>query len=156
MTFFLFLCNCIPVFTIGAALTAMYDVVFRMDTGRETTGAAACFRSFRKYFKDLTPIWILFLLLLSIGCGNAVIFSGWDNLLGRILSIFSLVILCNTIVILGYTLLPAEPFQNAKRDTQKKRAAPEHRQSPQNPVNLREPLFFLYVDRNGDGVITDQ
>ena len=31
----LFLCTCIPVFTIGAALTALYDVVFRMDTDRE-------------------------------------------------------------------------------------------------------------------------
>ena len=28
----LFLCTSIPIFTIGAALTAMYDVVFRMDT----------------------------------------------------------------------------------------------------------------------------
>ena len=27
----------LPVFTIGAALTALYDVVFRMDTQREKT-----------------------------------------------------------------------------------------------------------------------
>lgn len=115
----LFLCSCIPIFTIGAALTAMYDVVFRMDTNRETKVADVYFRSFRENFRDSTPLGILFLALIGTGCGNAVIFSGWGSVLGTILSVFSLVILCNTILILGYTFPLLSQFQNTKCNTLK-------------------------------------
>ena len=42
----LFLCTCIPIFTIGAALTALYDVVFRMDSEREGQIVSTYFRAF--------------------------------------------------------------------------------------------------------------
>ena len=48
----LFLCTCIPVFTIGAALTALYDVVFRMDTEREGKLVSAYFRAFTANFRQ--------------------------------------------------------------------------------------------------------
>ena len=47
----LFLCTCIPIFTIGSALTALYDVVFRLDTDGEGKIAATYFRAFRANFR---------------------------------------------------------------------------------------------------------
>lgn len=108
----LFLCTCIPVFTIGAALTALYDVVFRMDTGREGKMISTYFRSFRANFKQSTPIWLLFLLLITASCGNAVIFSGWSGTLGYVLSVVSVVILINIILILGYVFPLLSQFDN--------------------------------------------
>ena len=110
----LFLFTCIPVFTIGAALTALYDVVFRIDTEREYKSVAAYFRAFAANFKESTPIWLLFLVLIGASCANAVIFSGWGSTVGTVLSVAALVILCNVILVLGYVFPLLSQFQNTK------------------------------------------
>ena len=115
----LFICSCIPIFTIGAALTAMYDVVFRMDTDREGKLAATYFRAFRANFKQSTPIWLVLLVLIAASCGNAAIFSGWGNALGHVLSVFSVVILINTILVIGYVFPLLSQFDNTKTNTLK-------------------------------------
>lgn len=115
----LFLCTCIPVFTIGAALTAMYDVVFRMDSGREGKTAVTYFRAFRANFKQSTPIWLLFLALIAVSCGNAVIFSGWGNTLGHALFVIAVVILINTVLVMGYAFPLLSQFDNTKTNTLK-------------------------------------
>lgn len=115
----LFLCTCIPVFTIGAALTALYDVVFRMDTEREGKLVSAYFRAFTANFKQSTPIWLLFLLVIAASCGNAVIFSGWGNLMGQILSVICMVILINVLLILAYCFPLLSQFDNTSLNTLK-------------------------------------
>lgn len=115
----LFLCTCIPVFTIGAALTALYDVVFRMDTEREGKLVSAYFLAFTANFKQSTPIWLLFLLLIAASCGNAVIFSSWSNPLGQILSVISVVILINVLLILAYCFPLLSQFDNTSLNTLK-------------------------------------
>ena len=115
----LFLCTCIPIFTIGAALTALYDVVFRMDTGREGKLAVTYFRAFRANFKQSTPIWLFFLLLIVASCTNAVIFSNWGNGLGHVLFVLSVVILINCILVLGYVFPLLSQFDNTKANTLK-------------------------------------
>jgi uncharacterized membrane protein YesL len=115
----LFLCTCIPVFTIGAALTALYDVVFRMDTEREGKLVSAYFRAFTANFRQSTPIWLLFLLLIAASCGNAVIFSGWGNLTGQILSVICVVILINVLLILAYCFPLLSQFDNTIPNTLK-------------------------------------
>ena len=113
----LFLCTSIPIFTIGASLTAMYDVVFRMDTEGENKLAVAYFRAFIGNFKESTLIWLLFLLLMGTGCVNAVIFSQWGNTTGTVLSVITLVILCNALLILGYVFPLLSQFRNTKIHT---------------------------------------
>lgn len=115
----LFLCTCIPVFTVGAALTALYDVVFRMDTEREGKLVSAYFRAFTANFKQSTPIWLLFLLLIAASCGNAVIFSSWSNLMGQILSVICVVILINVLLILAYCFPLLSQFDNTSLNTLK-------------------------------------
>jgi len=112
-----FLCTCIPIFTIGASVTALYDVVFRMDTDREGKLLATYFRSFGANFRQATPLWLVFLLILAASCVNAVVFSNWGNLLGTLLSVIAVVILINTLLVLGYTFPLLSQFDNTKFNT---------------------------------------
>lgn len=57
----IFLLSSIPVFTIGAAATAMYTVIFRMGTDKEAGVMKAYFRAFRENFKQSTILWLLLL-----------------------------------------------------------------------------------------------
>ena len=116
---FLFLFTCIPVFTIGASLTAMYDVVFRMDTDREGPLVSAYFRSFAANFKQGTCLWIFFALLIAAGCANAVIISNMEGTLGYLLFLISMVILINAILVLGYVFPLLSQFDNTLTNTLK-------------------------------------
>ena len=115
----LFLCTCIPVFTIGAAVTALYDVVFRMDTDREGKMISTYFRAFRANFRQATPIWLLFLLLIAASCVNMSVFSGWGNSMGHIVFVIAVVILINLLLVLGYTFPLLSQFDNTKTNTLK-------------------------------------
>lgn len=57
-----FLVTCIPVFTIGAALTGLYTVCFRMGTQRERGVIRSYFQAFRENFKQGTVLWLILLL----------------------------------------------------------------------------------------------
>jgi uncharacterized membrane protein YesL len=58
----LFLLTSLPVFTLGAAGTALYSLTFRMLRGREEPIAKSYFRAFRENFRQSTALWLLFLL----------------------------------------------------------------------------------------------
>lgn len=64
-----FLLTCIPVFTIGAASTALYTVCFRIGT-EEELGLRGYFRAFRENFKQSTVLWLLLL-----ACGFCAYFD---------------------------------------------------------------------------------
>ena len=115
----LFLCTCIPVFTIGASLSALYDVVFRLDTSREGKTVSTYFRSLRQNFKQSTPVWLVFLLLIITSCANAVIFSNIGGIPGQILFVISAVILINSCLAMGYAFPLISQFDNTFRNTLK-------------------------------------
>lgn len=73
---FFFLLTCIPVFTIGAATTALYTVCFRLGTDREEGLTKTYFRAFRNNFKQATVLWLIFLLcIVSSGFNAALCYS---------------------------------------------------------------------------------
>jgi len=115
----LFLCTCIPIFTIGAALTALYDVVFRMDTEREGKSVSVYFRSFAANFKQSTPVWLLFLLFIAASCGNIVISSNIAGITGQLFFVVSVVILINILLVLGYVFPLLSQFDNTTGNTLK-------------------------------------
>ena len=57
-----FVCS-LPVFTIGAATTAMYDVTLRIAENREGDVTQQFFRAFRRNFRQATVIWLILLAL---------------------------------------------------------------------------------------------
>ncbi len=56
-----FLCS-IPIVTMGAATTALYEVLLKMVKNKEGYIASAFFGAFRRNLKSATPVWILLLL----------------------------------------------------------------------------------------------
>lgn len=60
----LFLLTCLPVFTIGPSLTALYTVAFRLGTSREGSVTRDYFRAFRANFRQgvglglLATVWV--------------------------------------------------------------------------------------------------
>ena len=66
----LVLLTSIPIFTIGASVTALYTVCFRFGTDREQPVFRSYFRAFRDNFKQATQIWLILLV-----CGAACCFD---------------------------------------------------------------------------------
>lgn len=60
----LFVICCIPVFTVGAALSAMYSVTLKMCVNEEGAISQDFFKAFRENFKQATILW---LIMLGIG-----------------------------------------------------------------------------------------
>lgn len=57
----LFLATCLPVITIGAALTALYQVCFTIGTNRENGVIMSYLRAFRDSFGTATKVWLIVL-----------------------------------------------------------------------------------------------
>lgn len=57
---------CIPIFTIGASLTAMHYVCLKLIRGEEGYVSNDFFKSFKKNFAQATAIWMIFLAVIVI------------------------------------------------------------------------------------------
>ena len=65
---FLFLLTCLPIFTIGAAATALYTCCFQISQERGIL--KSYFRAFRESFRQSTLLWLILLL-----CGGSALFN---------------------------------------------------------------------------------
>lgn len=61
---------CIPIFTIGASLTAAHYVALKMKRNEEGYISKDFFKSFRTNFRQSTLIWLLAMLLIAILAGD--------------------------------------------------------------------------------------
>lgn len=115
-----FLLTCIPIFTIGAANTALYDVVFRMDTEREGKLLATYFRSFKENFRQSTALWLILLLFGVATYLNMTRFSILGEhayLLGYGLFLLSMLVLLLEVFIFSYGFPLFSRFRNSTRQT---------------------------------------
>lgn len=62
----LFLLCCIPIVTIGPAITAMYYVTMKMVRNEEAYIARSFFKSFKENFKQGLGIWLIALVLIIL------------------------------------------------------------------------------------------
>lgn len=72
---FLTMICCIPIFTIGASVTALHYVALKIVRDEETYIIKGFFKSFRQNFKQATIMWIIMLLALAVLIGDFVIIS---------------------------------------------------------------------------------
>lgn len=112
-----FLLTCIPIFTIGPALTALYDVCFRMDTEREGKLLPTYFRAFRENFRQGTLLWLLLLLLGAASCWNMTRFSALGGTPGFLLCLLSMAVLILVILVFVYTFPLLSRFRNTALGT---------------------------------------
>jgi len=68
---------CIPIFTIGPAITAMHYVLLRMYRDEEGYIVKSYFKSFKENFKQATLIWLIYLaVILIVGLDAWIITKG--------------------------------------------------------------------------------
>ncbi|MBR4952961.1 MAG: YesL family protein [Oscillospiraceae bacterium] len=70
----IYIITCIPIFTIGAATTALYTVCFGMGTVREGRLVKGYFKAFASNFKQATVLWLAILLLGAASAFNMYFF----------------------------------------------------------------------------------
>lgn len=64
---------CIPIFTIGASMTALHYAVLKMVRNEESYIIKTFFKSFKQNFKQATIIWLMMLAVILILAGDFVI-----------------------------------------------------------------------------------
>lgn len=65
--------GCLPVFTIGASLTAMHYVLLKLARGEEGYITKSYFKSFRENFKQASIIWLFAFIILAVIVGDIFI-----------------------------------------------------------------------------------
>lgn len=114
---FVFLLTCLPIFTIGAANTALYDVVSRMDTEREGKLLKTYFHAFKENFRQSTVIWLILLLFGAATYLNMVRFSDLGGIVGYVLFVFAMLALLISVFIFSYAFPLLSRFRNSIRNT---------------------------------------
>ena len=107
----------VPIFTIGAAMTALYTVTLKLTRGEEGNLAAGYFKAFRENFKQTTLVWLA-------GCGIIVFmsFDIWllrlvEGTFGQVYRIILFVLILFFIMIMVYTFALLARFENTIKNT---------------------------------------
>ena len=107
-----FLFTCLPLFTIGAAISALYSVVFAMDTEREGKALSTYFRAFRENFRQGTAVFLVLLLFGAASCVNMSQFSGIGGGLGYGLFLLAMLVLILTVFTATFAFPLISQFRN--------------------------------------------
>lgn len=117
----LFLLTSIPIFTIGASLTALYSVCFRLGTDREGSTFRDYFAAFKENFRQATSLFLLLLLWL-MGTGGAAVIScfmaGWMHCLFVPFAVLFIVV----VLVASYVFPLLSRFENRTATTLKNAA----------------------------------
>lgn len=76
-----FLLTCLPVFTIGAAVTALYTMCFRLMREEYSRLLRSYFSAFKSNFRQATCIWLLLLLIVCPALFYFYVLFSMDSLL---------------------------------------------------------------------------
>ena len=117
----LFLLTSIPIFTIGASLTALYSVCFHLGMDREGSTFRDYFAAFKENFRQATSLSLLLLLWLMGTGGAAVIFcfmAGWMHYLFVPFAVLFIVV----VLVASYVFPLLSRFENRTATTLKNAA----------------------------------
>ena len=112
-----FIICCIPIVTIGAAITGMYYVTLKMAANEEGYIFRAFLKSFRQNFRQATVIW---LLLLAAGCILTADFLILRTGTGTFVSVLKVLIAATTLVyamVVLYAFPTLSRFDNTVKAT---------------------------------------
>ena len=113
----LFVVCSIPVFTVGASITALYYCCFKMKDEEEGYLTRRFFKSFKENFKQATIMWLILLAFLMLLLAELVIFRsvpGSNGTIGRAAIIVGLIF---WFLIMSYSFALLSRFYNTIRNT---------------------------------------
>lgn len=119
----LWLVGCLPIITIGASTSAMYNVLMKLLRGKDPTVWTAYFQAFRSCFKKATCIFLLLLIpgfFLLVDCW--ILISGvlaHTPFLVRLVQIFTLIPAVCTLFLATYAFPLTAFFENTVKNTLK-------------------------------------
>lgn len=109
------LCS-LPVVTIGAAATAVYDVLMRQAEGREPAVVKAFFRSFRVNFRQSTALWLILLVVGGVAAVDLYVgfFTdlAWDGPVRIVVMGFSVLLALVWLMVLSWVFVLQGHFDN--------------------------------------------
>lgn len=114
----LFLLTSLPIFTIGAAYTALYTVCFRFGTDRDAGIFRSYFRAFRDNFKQSTLLWLFFLLFGIVLCVNIFLFYSLSGAMHYLFVVF-VILLIVVALMAAYAFPLLSQFDNDNKSTLK-------------------------------------
>lgn len=77
----LFIITCLPIFTIGASLAALYTMTFRLMREEYSGIIKSYFKAFKDNFRQGTLIWLLLVLIIGPGLYYFYVLFSLDSLL---------------------------------------------------------------------------
>ena len=111
-----FLVSCVPVVTIGAAVTALYTVCFRFGTQRERGVLKSYFAAFRDNFRQSTAAWLTLLLCIGTAGLNTLLFYQMSGPLHYVFPLFALLFVL-ALLMAAYVFPLLSQFTNDTRAT---------------------------------------
>lgn len=114
---YFFLCS-IPIFTAGAAATAMHYALRRCmaDEGSVTRDY---FTAFRREFRQATVIWVIYLALFAALVGNFWLVSNWEGTLATVVRTALIVVSVVSVLSVSLVFPMLARFSNSTRGTMK-------------------------------------
>lgn len=112
----LFILTSIPIFTIGAGITAMYTVCFRMGTDREGSAFKGYFRAFKQNFRQATCLWLILLLIMGTAFFNSAFFYTLGGLFHLLWIVFA-ALLVLALFVFTYAFPLLSQFDNKNKQT---------------------------------------
>lgn len=113
----LFIVTCLPIVTIGAAVTALNSVLFKRKEKRTDDVKREYIRDFKANFKNSTIIWVIFLVFL-FACGlNLVIVSKTDLAYRSQIMVGFGAVLAVMVMTVLYSFAVLARFENSWLDT---------------------------------------
>jgi uncharacterized membrane protein YesL len=107
-----FIISCIPIFTIGAALTGMYYVTLKMAAHEEGYIFRAYVKSFKQNFRQSTLIWLIVLAVgVMLGVDVMILMSSTGSLI-RIMFVLILATILFYLMVVLYVFPLQSRFEN--------------------------------------------
>ncbi|MCD7736404.1 MAG: DUF624 domain-containing protein [Lachnospiraceae bacterium] len=113
----LFLLCCIPVFTIGASLTALNYVTLKIHDGEEGYIARSFFKSFRQNFKQATGMWLIELLVGIVLVLDIMILRSAEGTFATVLTVIILIVCVIYLMVFLYLFAILSRFDNTVKNT---------------------------------------
>ena len=116
----LFVVTCVPLVTVGAALSAMYSVLFQMLREEETRVLRTYWKAFKQNFKPSLPLWLPMAAIAVLLVVNNILLQ---NMSGNLVGFFSIVVMIALVLYLcvfSYLFPMLALFENTTKDYFKK------------------------------------
>jgi uncharacterized membrane protein YesL len=113
----LYILFCLPIFTIGAATSALYYQVMKMAKNEESYAFRGFVKAFRENFKKATPAWLLFLAAAIILGLDFFLSAQMSGIYFRVLQCVCIPAALAWLIAVAYTFPLFSKFENTVKNT---------------------------------------